>query len=181
VIDITRALATEGWMTEPELTYLAEAASKSRIIVEIGSWMGRSTCALAANVHEHVWAVDTWKGSAEHVPMLAGKPPGWLYEKFLANTNGLPVIPLMLPSMTAAALLHKCGGKADMIFIDANHTYESVKSDILAWKPVLAEGGILCGHDFDRVYWPGIVKAVEELAPNFRIVPNTTIWTTEAL
>jgi hypothetical protein len=39
----------------------------------------------------------------------------------------------------------------------------------------------LCGHDFDRTYWPGIVRAVEECIPAFHVVPNTTIWSTEAV
>ncbi len=84
-------------------------------------------------------------------------------------------------SESAAWFLSRNNHTFNMIFIDANHSYESVKADIEAWMPLLDEGGILCGHDFDPVYWPGIVKAVKELVPNYRVVPNTTIWTTEAL
>lgn len=178
-MNIERALATEGWMTELELTYLAEVASKSRLIVEVGSWMGRSTCALAANTPGVVFAVDTWKGSEEHATMLADKPSGWLYERFLANTDGLPTIPLMLLSLEAAALLQRCGELVDMIFIDANHSYDSVKADIQAWMPLLAPRGIICGHDYDPPNWTGIKQAVDECVPKFRIVPGTTIWSTE--
>ena len=95
-MNIERALAVEGWLTEAEAAYLASVASRSLTAIEVGAWMGRSTCAIAANIHSRVWAVDTWGGSAEHAPMLAGKPNGWLYERFLANTKGLPAIPLML-------------------------------------------------------------------------------------
>ena len=178
-MNITRALAVDGWLTELEAAYLAQLASKSLVAIEVGSWMGRSTCAIAANIQGYVWAIDTWKGSAEHAPMLADKPSDWLYERFLANTQGLPIVPLMLPSVDAAVLFRRTGTRADMIFIDANHTYESVKADIEAWMPLLVDGGVLCGHDFDPVYWPGIVQAVKECVPKFRVVPNTTIWTTE--
>lgn len=179
MIDVSRALAVDGWMTGEELNYLAEMASASRLVCEVGSWMGRSTCAIAANIQGAVWAVDTWRGSAEHVSTLANKPSGWLYERFLTNTKGLPAIPIMLPSLEAAALLQRCGVKADMIFIDANHTYDSVKADIQAWMPLLVEGGIICGHDYDPPNWMGIKRAVDECMPKFRIVPGTTIWSTE--
>ena len=178
-MNIERALGVEGWLTEPESAYLASVASRSVVAIEVGSWMGRSTCAIAANIQGYVWAVDTWRGSAEHVVGLAGKPNGWLYERFLANTKGLPVLPLMLPSLEAAALLRRCGAQADMIFIDANHTYDSVKADIQAWMPLLVDGGIICGHDYDPPNWMGIKRAVDECVPKFRIVPGTTIWSTE--
>ena len=179
VMNLSRCLDTEGWLTELEASYLAKVASNSRVAIEVGSWMGRSTCAIAANIEDYVWAVDTWQGSPEHSSMLADKPPGWLYERFLENTKGLPVIPLMMPSVEAAAMLGAIGVGADMIFIDANHAYEYVKADIKAWMPMLADGGTLCGHDYDPLYWEGIVRAVNECVPAFRIVPGTTIWTTE--
>ena len=69
--------------------------------------------------------------------------------------------------------------KPNMIFIDANHTYDSVKADIQAWMPLLMDGGIICGHDYDPPNWMGIKRAVDECVPKFRIVPGTTIWSTE--
>lgn len=36
----------------------------------------------------------------------------------------------------------------DFIYIDADHTYESVKTDLDAWYPKVKKGGILSGHDF---------------------------------
>jgi predicted O-methyltransferase YrrM len=177
-MNIERALAVDGWLTELEAAYLAQLASESLVAIEVGSWLGRSTCAIAANIQGYVWAVDTWKGSAEHVPMLADKPSDWLYERFLANTQGLPVFPLMLSSVDAAVLFRRTGTRADMIFIDANHTYESVKADILAWRPLLRPGGVICGHDFDPPNWMGIKQAVDELIPDRVLVPGTTIWRT---
>ena len=50
----------------------------------------------------------------------------------------------------------------DVVYIDADHTYESVKSDIAAWYPGLTSGGALCGHDYNPKTWPGVVQAVDE-------------------
>ena len=49
----------------------------------------------------------------------------------------------------------------DLVFIDANHTYEHVKEDIEAWYPKIRDGGILSGHDFSGDF-PGVEKAVRE-------------------
>lgn len=179
-MNIERSLATQGWLMESEATYLASVASKSRLIVEVGSWMGRSTCALAANAGEGmVFAVDTWKGSSEHAGQLAAKPEGWLFSEFRRNTQGLPIVPVPLPSLDAAFLFAKTSIQFDAIFLDASHDYDSVKSDILAWTPLLRPNGILCGHDYDPPHWMGVMHAVEECVPKFRIVPGTTLWTTE--
>ena len=52
--------------------------------------------------------------------------------------------------------------KVDFVYIDANHQYEFVKADILAWLPKVKKGGMICGHDFGR---DGVYKAVLEIFP----------------
>lgn len=36
----------------------------------------------------------------------------------------------------------------DFVFVDADHQYESVKKDIMAWYPKIKHGGIIAGHDY---------------------------------
>ena len=54
-------------------------------------------------------------------------------------------------------------GPFDLIFIDANHTYEFVKKDFNNYKNFLAKGGVMGFHDVDCPDWPGIKKFWEEL------------------
>ena len=49
----------------------------------------------------------------------------------------------------------------DLVFIDANHTYEHVTEDLAAWYPKIRDGGILSGHDWSDDF-PGVEKAVRE-------------------
>lgn len=48
----------------------------------------------------------------------------------------------------------------DFIFIDANHSYEAVKQDILLWTPKVTQLGLITGHDLGR---EGINRALDEI------------------
>ena len=50
----------------------------------------------------------------------------------------------------------------DLIYIDANHSYEAVKRDIASWWPKLKKGGVLAGHDYVVFNQFGVVPAVNE-------------------
>lgn len=64
----------------------------------------------------------------------------------------------------------------DLVFIDADHSYESVFADIVAWRPKVRVGGILCGHDYGGKF-DGVKKAVDLLCPNAVIGPQQ-VWAT---
>jgi predicted O-methyltransferase YrrM len=64
------------------------------------------------------------------------------------------------PSVRAAASFED--GVLDFVFIDADHAYEAVKADIGAWLPKVRAGGFITGHDYDRVKFPGVIRAVDE-------------------
>ena len=49
----------------------------------------------------------------------------------------------------------------DFVFIDANHSYESVGQDIELWSPLVRPGGLLSGHDYGGAY-KGVKRAVDE-------------------
>jgi hypothetical protein len=69
-------------------------------------------------------------------------------------------------------------GHFDLVFIDADHSYEGVKRDINAWLPLVRNGGILCGHDFfdgPLARHPGVARAVTELL-GCNIEVSSTVW-----
>jgi hypothetical protein len=69
------------------------------------------------------------------------------------------------------------GEQLDYVYIDANHAYEPVKSDIEAWWPLIKDGGCLAGHDWTI---PDVVRAVEEFAQSNELTvcvsDNGTEW-----
>ena len=148
----------EGWMTDEELNFLYELSKKHDIIVEVGSWKGRSTNALCSGSKGNITAIDHFKGSASNRDGTHGANDDEIFEEFTKNTK----------QFTNLKVVRKSGEEAvkdfedksfDMVFIDAGHTYEEVKNDIDNWLPKAKK--IICGHDYS-VKWPEVMKAVDE-------------------
>jgi predicted O-methyltransferase YrrM len=60
----------------------------------------------------------------------------------------------------------------DIVYIDANHSYEQSKKDVELWWPKLRNGGIFAGHDYLNGNFPagafGVKKVVDEFADRLR-------------
>ena len=159
------------------------AAPDDGILVEVGCWYGRSVIYLAEQVlaskkNIRVFAVDTWRGSVELLPVIAGKHPGFVWHSFVNNIRACGVqsviTPMCLPSVEAATLVED--GTISMVFIDADHDYASVKADIAAWRPKVKANGILAGHDYSAC-WAGVRQAVDEaFSGNVIIDPVSVTW-----
>jgi predicted O-methyltransferase YrrM len=72
-------------------------------------------------------------------------------------------------------------GAIDMVFIDASHAYEYVKSDTLnAIKLLRPTGGLIVWHDY-TLMWRGVIRALDEFYrsdrrfPGLRRVEGTTL------
>lgn len=175
---IENALSIQGWMTEFELAWLATTAAMSKNIIEIGSWQGRSTRAIADNTSGSIIAVDHWQGSTSEV----GENYATQEDASIAETafqfNLIDHIESGKLSILKSDSLHAAfdlsSNQFDFIFIDASHTYHDVCRDLKAWWPLVSQGGIISGHDYSYI-WPGVVQAVNELFPNHMMCAET-IW-----
>lgn len=178
-MSVEKALKIDGWMDIHELEWLAEHASKSYNVIEVGSWKGRSSMALST-CKGVLYCIDHWKGSpnskAYDKELLRLGSDG-IREKFIENMfqelSDKKVSVWCGDSVEMLGILIKLGVKADMVFIDGDHTYPCVKMDILYGKKMLNPGGLLSGHDYSCVD-PGVVEAVDELIPNRKVYK--TIW-----
>jgi predicted O-methyltransferase YrrM len=167
---LEKAMQIDGWMKPAELDWLRIQASQHNHILEIGSYLGRSTRVLGDNTPGKVIAVDDWYGPRD----VNLTDRARIYDTFHANLKDLIESGKVVPFRTDLNHFQWNGhGTPDMIFIDGDHAYESVARDIRTMLPLLANGGLLCGHDYN---WPSVAQAVKELVPSARQVPNTAIW-----
>ncbi len=175
----------EGWMSKVELAWLTVQASQRPSIVEIGSWHGRSTKALATSTPGQVIAVDNWSGSNDDVNFVLadrayrakGEEPRDAFLKNLADELAVGKVQLWeMDSIKAAEEFAAKGLKADLVFIDGSHDTPHVKADVQAWLPLVRSGGILCGHDGNDLR---VKAALNELLPGWKIAAGT-IWEYQA-
>lgn len=167
MINIARARQIDGWMTNAELLWLGEQASSKNLVVEIGSYKGRSTRVLGDYVLGILYAVDTWVG-----PISITTPKVDCFEnEFRSNLLDLIEAKKVIPVTPENELLRTL--KPDMVFIDGNHEFEAAVKDITTWKPRVISGGLLCGHDVSS---EGVERALNELKINIATVENTSIW-----
>lgn len=138
--------------------------SHFRTCIEIGSWAGMSTLALAQpGVRVH--CIDTWLGNpTDRLGQVVkqygvnGVKPFQIFCRNMGSRLFKTVFPHRGSSLTYAEIWPF---KVDLIFIDADHRYENVKADINAWLPHVKRSGILCGHDYG--IFNGVTEAVNEL------------------
>jgi len=78
------------------------------------------------------------------------------------------------------AAKHIQDGALDLVFIDADHSYDGCKRDIAAWLPKVKRGGWLGGHDYHnhgdlRFDFTGVDRAVDEFRQNFGVEIETDL------
>lgn len=139
-------------------------------VVELGSYLGRSTSFLAAGAKETgrgpVHAVDHFKGSPEHQhgQQFASKVlenEGTLLHQFRANLRrvGLDDLVNVIVASTSEAAA-QWSGPIRLLFIDSDHSYEAAANDFRLWSSFIVPGGIVCFHDIG--VWPGVTRFYEE-------------------
>jgi predicted O-methyltransferase YrrM len=149
------AASIEGWLSDAQGCALFRAAAATTgkgLIVEIGSWKGRSTAWLAAGARlaaARVYAVDPHIGSRED-------PEATTFAAFRANLSDAGLADVVEPLvMTSTEAARKLDGPVELLFIDGDHSYEGVRLDADLWLPKLVEGGLVMFHDVGTTGYSG--------------------------
>jgi len=151
--------------------YWLALASGSGDIVEVGSWQGRSTIALAQACADSnngiVHAVDTFLGNPGNRKsyIIGSEDLSDLESNFLHNIEraGLKsrVITYAMSSVRAAPLISQATEGIRLLHIDGEHSYNSVVSELFLYSQLLIDGGLIVLDDYSPAF-PGVHKAVQE-------------------
>lgn len=144
-------------------------------IVELGAWIGLTTCylATACRVRDEgrVYAVDTFRGTREggtSYPSIE-RFGGSTLSAFREQLQRADVADLVteIPALTPEAAGMYTGAPVRFLLIDADHSYKGVRSDFEAWWPRVAPNGLIVFHDYDM---PEVARCVDEIRCDRRAV-----------
>lgn len=116
---------------------------KASVCAEIGTWKGDFAARILNGTQpSRLYLIDPWqyRGESEYEHAMYGgyKPDGdqgmeaiykGVLERFSAEIDSGQVVPMRMRSVDAVTKL--ADGALDWVYIDGDHTYESVRSDLV--------------------------------------------------
>lgn len=155
---ITQTIRTN--VTRSELLTLHNLAKTSNIAVEIGSYLGASSKAIASGLPNtgKLYCIDIWKSNIELRP--DPKSGRSLFEEFLFNVDEYidKIKALAGYSYDVIDYFLKNEIKADLLFIDGDHTAEGVKTDWDFYSEIMQPRGIVVFHDYG---WNSVKNVIQ--------------------
>lgn len=155
-----------GWFGPREATELYRSAcdqlsSVGDLVVELGSWKGRSTIALARAAADvgtgRVMAIDPHVGAAtssvtDEVDTLT---------ELTSNLDARGLLPLVdiVRGFSHETRHHVADDSVSLLFHDASHWYEDVVRDLAMWESALRPGAVLAVNDPGRY---GVNRAIRD-------------------
>ena len=152
-------LVTEQFNEQDAITLdrlIKEHCSPNMTVFELGTYTGKSALTMLPHIQRmsgKLYCVDWFKGNPGVTAEITTSYQNHnILEIFLNNIKeagfGDYVTVIVGTSYDVGRIVAQ--ESADFIFIDADHRYTNVKSDILEWYMKLKPGGLICGHDFDK-------------------------------
>ena len=162
-----RVSDTPGYLAEREARFLmlaAAGAPADGAIVEIGSFMGRSTVGLAYVAQRYglgkVVAIDPHTAPSTTDPDLGAQRSS--YDEFQENVRRAGVVDAVdCRRAFSYEVARDWTGPIRLLWIDGDHVYESVKQDLALFRRHLAPGAIVAMHDVLGT-WPGPLRVFVE-------------------
>jgi hypothetical protein len=118
--------------------------------VELGSFKGEFAKIITSNWSGKLYMVDVWRplSNEEYDDTSNHKNHIDEYSNAMSNIKGFEEKTFMLRMDGSEGSKLFSDESLDFVYIDANHTYESVKQDIDDWYRKVKKGGLVMGHDY---------------------------------
>lgn len=157
----TEEIQAPGWFHHgPKILELLEQ-HRPKVCVELGTFQGRSAIPVARSIARWrgvLTCIDTWSTDLFH----AGPSSPWMLVTCARNVVSAGVTNVRFMPTTTAEAAKSWTEPIDYLYIDADHSYEAVLADLLAWVPHMKPGALLLGDDYGNPAFPGVKQAWDE-------------------
>lgn len=140
-----------------------EHLPKQAIAAEIGVHRGENALDLLRLTNpKELILIDVWMGSEinpSYYDPFPREEHERIYQELLIKLKGKPAKVIRKKSLEALAEFPD--KHFNWVYLDAEHSYEAVSSELKAIEPKIVDNGIILGHDFCDTY-EGLQKAVHE-------------------
>ena len=145
----------EGWLTKNEAYGLFKYSSlvpNNGLVVEIGSWKGKSTYCLAKGLSKgKIFAIDPFDASGETGSdkiylEQRGKTP--LLDQFNDKMKSLGVSDTIIAKVGCSDKFLNDFEKIDFLFIDGDHSIKGCDFDFNNYSSKIVNGGYIVFHDY---------------------------------
>jgi MMP 1-O-methyltransferase len=163
------SLSTPGFLAENEIRFLgilAACTPASGVMVEIGSFKGKSTVMLATMADKYglgpVIAIDPHQGLSYLGPDVPQQSP--TFDEFLSSIKSAGVdSQVEVRRAYSRDVARNWSRPIRLLWIDGDHSYKGCKEDFDLFSPHLAEGGVVAFHDTLNAFEGPIRVFVEEV------------------
>lgn len=158
---------TEDWLSRHIPVWEAVLDKKSKKVLEIGSFEGKSCVWFCENLEGcTVTCVDTFEGSMEHTE----ETKSGLRERFDENTEEYKDrITVLVGTSDKVLRTLPYEETYDVVYIDGSHLSKDVLTDAILTWPLLKTNGIMI---FDDYRWPTYVGTLQHPAPGIHVFLN---------
>ena len=178
----------EGWFNSGDIASYRALVEQyvpiSGMVVEVGTYHGRSICSIADVLIEHGAAavtIDPYR--------WAGPDHGRGMERFEEVVRAIADHDIgsrveVVKGLSAEVAADWDGRDVNLLFLDGDHRFEAVLTDIYAWLPHMASSGCLAGHDYMKTSgasypYCDVAAALHRAAPGSepqKLRPRCSVW-----
>ena len=160
------------WVSKHLRATVPDYEEQSLKLLEIGSYKGESTSIFASSrIFDKIFCMDPFEGEEEALSLLGDN---WdrVKKEYYTNTRHWDNINL-IQDYSYNQVDNFPDEFFDVIYIDADHSYESVKKEIELYTPKCKY--IIGGHDYHHLQG-GVIPAVDEAFGKPDFISTDSSW-----
>ena len=122
---------------------------------------------------EHLVLVDPWKGYDDYCTETGEDDSAYenYYKEVKNKFSNNPKVRIIRDTSVNAAKMFD-DEYFDFVYLDCDHSYESVTKDLESWYPKLKKFGVMCADDYGHPSGVGVIEAVTKFAYRNKLLVN---------